>query len=176
MTDNRDDIPDFLTTSDSTPKERVPRSSSTPTGNERPVTVPTERKLRVDGNDGVKDAGDTKGTPVVRREGKAEDKVETTDSTAESHEGRWMPWLALLAAVILTLWQTWFSYRNVNLAADDTLRSVSNMGGFALSLVTLTLGLVSFAQRRLPKWPAISAISIGLSVLLIQAAAWLGSL
>lgn len=115
--------------------------------------------------------------PVPSAESGAESGAEDPRSAAAPSSDR-LGWIALSVTVLLTVWHVVYfvNLGPANPDGQDVYISVFLFVSLVLAVATAVLGIVALSQRATPRWPAISAVSIGVYGFLTVAASWLGGM
>lgn len=90
--------------------------------------------------------------------------------------GNAVGWTALLLAVVLTAWQAVYALAAEQVSDPDLYQSVALFVSLVLGLAAAVLGIVALAQRRLPRWPGLVALAVGLHVFVVSLFAWVGGI
>lgn len=91
-------------------------------------------------------------------------------------------WIALLVAVLLTVWEAISSLHLGGIdpandpAAWNSFYPISLFVTLVLGLAAAVLGIVGIAQRRRPAWPGLAGLAVGLYAFIGAVFAWVGGL
>ncbi|ROR74055.1 hypothetical protein [Bogoriella caseilytica] len=104
------------------------------------------------------------------------------DEPAAGRDKAIVSWIALLVAVLLTVWE---AISSLHLGGIDPANDPSAWNSFypvslfvtlVLGLAAAVLGIVGIAQRRQPRWPGLAGLAVGLYAFVGAVFAWVGGL
>ncbi|MDO4606675.1 MAG: hypothetical protein Q4B12_05090 [Bowdeniella nasicola] len=89
-----------------------------------------------------------------------------------------LPWIALIFAVIVVGLQCAYAYSTGQVIAGSggTSYKVFMFTSLVLSLVTVVIATVALAQRSKHRWACLVSLGVGINVLVVSIAAWLGGI